>query len=184
MDTIILIGQRRAAVDAVDALGFHPLVINRPARPEQARYAFGGGPSLLFSDVAQEIGNHHPLAVIATAEGAVPMAAMLRQQYGLPGITPHTANLVHNKLAMKRAASNAGIPCAPWMEVSGSTSSAELADVLGFPMLLKIPISSGGRGVQVVEDQTQSGPGLVKHHAGRPSFCRENCGRSVSPARP
>ncbi len=152
MDTIVLIGTRAAAREAVETLGYHAVTIEAARRPEQADHAFGGKLEEALTSALHQLGGKRLVAVIGVAEGSVPLAAALRKQLGLRGLSTHAAHWAHDKLAMKQAVSGAGIPCAPWVEVTESTTAAALVDQLGFPVVLKVPVSSGGRGVRIYHD--------------------------------
>ena len=66
---------------------------------------------------------------------------------------------------MKRAIIASGIPCADWAEVTAETTVDDLVAQLGFPLVLKVPVSSGGRGVRVCHNHrelsTALAPGLL-----------------------
>lgn len=147
-DSVVLVGKRRAATDAVRRLGYVPVVIQEPPRPEQARSAFGGEISLV-EEKLRGLGGAPPAAIVAVAEGSVPAAARARAFYGLPGLTPTVAARCHDKALMKRAAVQARVPCARAVFVESTTTAEELLDELGLPVVLKVPVSSGGRGVHV-----------------------------------
>ncbi|MFT5407343.1 MAG: biotin carboxylase, partial [Verrucomicrobiales bacterium] len=120
--------------------------------------------------------DHPPIGVAAVATGAVCAAAAVREYLGLPGITPDTALRCHDKLAMKKAIAAAGIPCAPWREITTETSADELVATLGLPLVLKMPISSGGRGVWICKTAQEVAAKL------RPGLLAEGfvCGTEMS----
>lgn len=145
---LVLVGKRRAATSAAKRLGYAPVVVQEPPRPEQARSAFGGGASFV-EDKLRSLGDEPPAAIVAVAEGAVPAAARARAFYGLAGISPTVASRCHNKALMKRAVVESGVPCAKAIVVDEHTTAEQILDDLGLPVVLKVPVSSGGRGVHV-----------------------------------
>lgn len=149
---IILVGRRKGAVTAARRCGWEPVVVDVKARTEQSHLAFGGAAAwavdymrTLFPDDE----SIKPVAVAAVTTGSVVAAAAIRSHFGLLGIGPDVAMRCHDKLVMKKAITAAGIPCAPWMETDEQTTAGELIDVLGLPLVIKMPISSGGRGVWI-----------------------------------
>jgi biotin carboxylase len=88
-----------------------------------------------------------PTAVVAVAEGAVPAAAAIREHFGLTGLSVEAAQRFHDKSVMKAAVLGAGIPGASGFVVDQIDTADGIAKKLGMPVVLKIPASSGGRGV-------------------------------------
>lgn len=141
---IIFVGRRKGAIAAAKKLGLKPVIIDAKARHEQSALAYGGTASWAVEE-ARAI--EEPCAVTAVTTGSVVAAAAIRAHFSLPGISVETALRCHDKLVMKKAFAAAGIPCAPWLETTQSTTVTELVDQLKLPLLIKVPISSGGRGV-------------------------------------
>jgi biotin carboxylase len=158
---VVVVGRRRSARSAVRTLGFELIELDTKPRTEQARGGFGGGAKEALETVRSALENRPPAAVVAVAEGAVPTAAALRNFYGLPGIGSLAALRCHDKLVMKRAVIAAGIPCAPWSVVTRDTTAEELIDRLGLPLVLKVPVSSGGRGVTMARTRSEVARGLI-----------------------
>lgn len=147
-------------------MGCIPVVLEKEARAEQARFAYGDTPGAALDRCLALFGKtERPDAVIAVAEGAVPAAAAIREHFGLTGITSEDARGVHDKCAMKSLMQRAGIPCAKGFTVTERDTPESVADRLGLPLVLKIPISSGGRGVQIVRSMADLAaamrPGLL-----------------------
>ena len=152
---IILVGNRKGAVAAAKRCGWDPIVIDVKARREQSHLAFGGGSDWAVDYVRElwpEGDDIAPLGVVAVTTGSVVAAAAIRQYFGLAGIGPEVAMRCHDKLVMKKAIVAAGLPCAPWLETNEATTASGLIDLLGLPLVLKMPISSGGRGVWICRD--------------------------------
>lgn len=148
-DRILLIGRRNGAVAAARRCGLRPVVIEAVPRPEQAPSAFGGSRQDAVAEAIARFAKRPPAAVAAVATGSVMAAAAIREHFGLSGLPLETARRCHDKLVMKKAIAAAGLPCAPWRETDGDTTPEDLVAALGLPVVLKMPISSGGRGVRV-----------------------------------
>ncbi|BDS07578.1 hypothetical protein NT6N_26180 [Oceaniferula spumae] len=159
---IILVGKRKGAADAARRLGLEPLEIDVKARKEQAESAYGGGVTWAVEHATELLAGEKPIAVAAVATGSVVAAAAIRKHFGLPGVSPETAMACHDKLVMKKAISAAGIPCAPWAETNEQTTAEQLIEILGLPLVLKLPISSGGRGVWICKSQDEVAKRLTK----------------------
>jgi hypothetical protein len=149
MDRILLIGRRKSAIAAAKRCGWKPVVIDVQSRREQAPNAFGGKKKPAVEEAIERLSKRPPIGVAAVATGSVVAAAAIREQFRIPGLSVETARRCHNKLVMKKAVAAAGIPCAPWIETSETTTAEQIIDELGLPVVLKMPISSGGRGVWV-----------------------------------
>ena len=146
---IILIGRRKGAIAAARELGLKPVTIDVQARREQSISAYGGTVNRALTEALKACPASPPVSAVAVATGSVMAAAAIREHFSLPGISSEIALSCHDKLVMKKAISSAGIPCAPWLETTGQTTPGQLIDQLGLPLLLKVPISSGGRGVWI-----------------------------------
>lgn len=150
--TIILIGRRNGAVAAARKLGLKPVTIDVLARREQSSIAYGGTVQWALEQAILACKKSPPLAVVAVATGSVMAAAAIREHFQLPGISPTIALRCHDKLVMKKAINASAIPCAPWQETTAESTPEDLAQLLGLPLVLKLPISSGGRGVWICEN--------------------------------
>ena len=163
--TIILIGRRNGAIAATRELGFKPVTIDVQARHEQSNFAYGGTARWALDQAILACRDTPPLAVVAVATGAVMAAAAIREHFQLPGISSDVALQCHDKLVMKKAIHACGIPCAPWLETTGNSTPENLVQSLGLPLVLKLPISSGGRGVWVCHNRNEISehlrPGLL-----------------------
>ncbi|YCM44465.1 ATP-grasp domain-containing protein [Verrucomicrobiaceae bacterium 227] len=162
---LILIGRRKGALSAARKLGFKPVTIDVQARHEQSSIAFGGTAQWALEQAIQACQETPPIAVVAVATGAVMAAAAIREHFHLPGISTATAQRCHDKLVMKKAIEASGIPSAPWLETTANSTAEGLVHKLGLPLVLKLPISSGGRGVwickSVPEISQHLRPGLL-----------------------
>lgn len=152
---ILLVGRRKGALAAAKRCGWRPIVLDVPARAEQTPGAYGGAVAATLARARELCGMTTPLSVSAVATGSVVAAAAIRAHYGLPGLSPEVALRCHDKLVMKKAIAAAGIPCARWLETREETTAAHLIDTLGLPLVLKLPIGSGGRGVVFCRTATE-----------------------------
>ena len=73
------------------------------------------------------------------------------------GPSSNQLQLFGNKVAARLAASNLGIATVPGSPdiVSNAETAAELADSIGFPIMLKAAAGGGGRGMQVVQEKSE-----------------------------
>ncbi len=128
-----------------------------------------GEPEAIRAAADELLEGRRPAAVVALAERTVLAAARLRDDYGLGGNSVRTAMRCADKLHMKRAMHDAGVPVAPWASIETNTSSDELIEELGLPLVLKPRRDSGGRGQQRVDDPetlARALEGLPRHAMG------------------
>ncbi len=86
---------------------------------------------------------------IASVEAAVVTASHARRVLGAR-TSPHTvARRCHDKLIMKRALREAGVPVAEFLDLGRRDERARIAE-LGRPLVVKDRVSSGSRGVEIV----------------------------------
>jgi biotin carboxylase len=109
-----------------------------------------------FTDVAAvaDVGRKHSVDGVLTfaADRAVPVVAAVAEELGLPGIGSPTAHLATNKIAMRRAFAEHGVP-QPWFAAVRDYASAKAAgETIGFPAVLKPADSAGQRGLFLVHD--------------------------------
>jgi acetyl/propionyl-CoA carboxylase alpha subunit len=64
--------------------------------------------------------------------------------------------LLGDKIEAKRLAEALGVPVLPWsgVEIRGPAAAAELAEPIGYPLMLKAAAGGGGRGIRTVESST------------------------------
>lgn len=138
--TIWLAGSRAAAVAAAERLDLDSLVLD-PTSPAVCAH--------IAVERARRFASEKPDGIVAVTEAAVPFAAKLNETFGTPGISPAVARLCADKVAMKQAATEAGIPVARWIAVSADTTVEEVIATCGLPTVVKNPIASGSRGVRI-----------------------------------
>lgn len=109
-----------------------------------------------FSDVEQviEIARRHNASgiVAISTDRAVPVAARVAEELGLPGIGAETARLMTDKGAMRTRLAEHGLSQPAFVVIDGTDDPAEALAAVGVPAVLK-PVDSGGqRGVYVIDD--------------------------------
>ncbi len=69
------------------------------------------------------------------------------------GPSPHSIDIMGNKLAAKKAVSNFDIPMVPGVDhpVADKAEAKKIAEELGFPILIKAAAGGGGKGMRVVD---------------------------------
>lgn len=93
--------------------------------------------------------------VFTFAEAAVPSAARIAAELGLPGVSERTAYLARDKHAMRAAFAAAGVP-QPRFRLASTLDEAEAAaERTGFPLILKPIIGTGSMYVRSVADRRQ-----------------------------
>jgi hypothetical protein len=82
----------------------------------------------------------------ATVEAHILPAAHVRERTGIPGISSRTAYLCRDKVAMKEALREAGVPAAASAGVSSLAEAREFARAVGYPVILKPRDAAGAAG--------------------------------------
>ena len=97
---------------------------------------------------ARELDARHGLDGVMTLASDTPRAvAAVAADLGLPGPTPETARLATDKLAMKEALREHGVPVPDFAACESGDHLADIARSWGFPLCLKPVDSRGSRGV-------------------------------------
>ncbi len=74
------------------------------------------------------------------------------------GPSPKVIELMGNKIAAKIAAEKANVPTLPWAQLKTGWNLSDLksaAKKVGFPLLLKAAAGGGGRGMRLVDDESE-----------------------------
>ncbi|MCG6891286.1 MAG: ATP-grasp domain-containing protein, partial [Gammaproteobacteria bacterium] len=87
----------------------------------------------------------------ATVEAHVLTAAKVREATGIPGLSARAAFLCRDKVAMKEALRQAGVPCAASAGVSSLAEAREFAEAVGFPLIVKPRSAAGASGTYRVD---------------------------------
>lgn len=158
---VLFVGRRRGALLAAARLDVEVILLDDAGRPERAAGAHAGA-KVDFADLegcvaaAERLTRTKPVdAVVAVVERAVLPAAAIREALGVVGPSVEDALPWRDKMAMKHAIEDAGIPCARSVPVEAGTDPAALVSALGLPMVLKPRASSGSRGTVVARDLAQ-----------------------------
>lgn len=89
---------------------------------------------------------HGPIErVVGILEAIQVQLAEVRERFDIPGTRPGTARLFRDKAAMKEQLMRAGIPVARSRLVRSLSEARQLADEVGFPLVLKPPSGMGAK---------------------------------------
>jgi len=104
-----------------------------------------------------ELGDRQPLdAIVPVDDEGVLIAALAAQSLGLSHNPPEAVAATRNKVMLRRALAGAEIP-QPGFELAGPPDDvAELAESIGYPVVLKPLSMSAGRGVIRADDGGQA----------------------------
>lgn len=158
---IVFVGKRRAAIEAARALGYEPIVVE----PFVAEEVDGREAALRHEARRVAADFDPPLAVVSAIERGVPLAAALREKWGLAGHGLDVAQMTTDKLLMKERLGEAGVRCAECARADGSIPARILVERLGLPIVVKPRALSGSRGTTVCRDveavEEAFGPGRL-----------------------
>lgn len=90
-----------------------------------------------------------------STDTCVPAVAYVAEELGLAGIGAQTALKATNKLHMRQCFEAAGVPSPRFQKVSTLPEAKNALKEIGLPVMLKIPDSSGSRGVSKVVEADQ-----------------------------
>lgn len=123
----------------------------------------GPPPGLALADHVIEADITSPDAVLSAIEGHhfdgvatccadTPLAALAAVAHArdLRGLTPTAAHLCHDKQAMKKTLSAAGVPTAKYITVATPSDLDDFAHEVGFPLVVKATDLQGSNGVFIV----------------------------------
>ena len=101
-----------------------------------------------FTDVGAvvEVGHRHGVDGVLTvsADRAVPVAAAVAEELGLPGIGRATAHLMTHELEMRDMLAAAGVPQPRYARLRSESDVERALEAVGLPAVLK-PVDSGGQ---------------------------------------
>jgi len=100
-------------------------------------------------DAVTEVARRHAVdgALTISADRAVPVVAAVTERLGLPSIGTATAHRMTNKIAMRRALAEAGVPQPRFAAVRSLAESRAALETVGVPAVLKPADSGGQRGL-------------------------------------
>jgi biotin carboxylase len=158
MKTVLFVGagrHQRRALRRARALGLRVAAIDRNADApgfaeadvtETVDFADAGA----AVEAARRIGPDGVLTV--ASDRAVPVAARVAEELGLPGIGVDTARVVTNKVAMRSRLAEAGVPQPRFAAVRTLDDARAALPEIGLPAVLKPADSAGQRGIALVRD--------------------------------
>ena len=89
----------------------------------------------------------------ATIESHMNLAARLREQTGIPGLSSEQVLLCRDKFIMKRFLRSKGVPCARNAEVNSAEDAVAFVREVGFPVILKPKDGAGAAGTYRIDDE-------------------------------
>jgi biotin carboxylase len=175
MKTILFVGagrNQRRAIRRVREHGVRVVAVDKNA----------DAPGFADADAheAVDFADAEAVAVIARAHGAdgvmtlaadraVPIVARVAELVGLPGIGSDAAHLATNKIAMRRAFAEQGVPQPRYAAVRDYASAKAACETIGFPAVLKPADSAGQRGLYLVGDMDELARSLPMTLAASPT---------------
>ena len=158
MKTILFVGagrNQRRAIARVRELGVRVVAVDRnPDAPGFAEADVGEAVDFADPEAVAIVGRVHHVDGVMTlaADRAVPVVARVAELLGLPGIGSASAHLATNKIAMRRAFAEQGVPQPRYAAVRDYASAKAAGETIGFPAVLKPADSAGQRGLFLVQD--------------------------------
>jgi biotin carboxylase len=156
--TILFVGagrNQRRAIARVRELGVRVVAVDKnPDAPGFAEADAGEAVDFAEPDAVAIVGRVHHVDGVMTlaADRAVPVVARVAELLGLPGIGSQAAHLATNKIAMRRAFAEQGVPQPRYAAVRDYASAKAAGETIGFPAVLKPADSAGQRGLFLVDD--------------------------------
>lgn len=151
--TVLFVGagrHQRRAIERVRELGARVVAVDRNAEAPGLAVA-DVGEVVDFADVnaVVDVGRRHAVEGVMTvaADRAVPIVAAVAEELGLPGIGREVAHLMTNKIAMRHALAEHGVPQPAFAAVRTLREARVAAGRIGFPAVLKAADSAGQRGL-------------------------------------
>ncbi|MFJ7768058.1 ATP-grasp domain-containing protein [Streptomyces sp. NPDC097107] len=145
---------------AARTLGFRTVFVAR----DPGRYAGATGPADLADHVVRA-DTHDAAAVVAAVRSAagtatvrgmctftdysVHVVAEAARKLGLPGLSPEAAHRARDKLATRRACTNAGVPGPRFAWTVTEQAAVTAADDIGYPCVVKPATEAGSIGVRL-----------------------------------
>lgn len=154
---VLFVGFRGAAVQSAQAMGLSVVLWSpnpvasryKPCLQWQIQEPFED--SLLKPPLENQLLQYSPSNVLALTEKSVLLAARIRESLKLPGMSYGDALHCRDKILMKKRAQEHGLTVANHHLINSATTTEELINHLGFPMVLKQRASSGSRGLRILK---------------------------------
>jgi biotin carboxylase len=155
--TVLFVGagrHQRRAIRRAKELGLRVAAIDRT----------GDAPGLADADVSAIVDFADVRAAVDAArrlspdgvltvasDRAVPVVAVIAEALALPGIGPETARKATNKVAMRLALAEAGVPQPRFAAVRTLDDACAAVEEIGLPVVVKPADSAGQRGLSLVD---------------------------------
>ena len=159
MKTVLFVGagrhQRRAILQAREQ-GLRVVAVDRNADAPGLQVA-DVGEAVDFTDIdaVTEVAHRHGVdgALTVSADRAVPIVAAVTERLGLPSIGTEVAQRMRNKIVMRRAFAEEGVPQPPFAAVRSLKEGRRALETVGVPAVLKPADSGGQRGVFRIDSE-------------------------------
>jgi biotin carboxylase len=154
--TLLFVGagrNQRRAIERVRELGVRVVAVDRnPEAPGLALADAAEAVDFSDADAVAEVGRRHGVGGVMTlaADSAVPIVARVAELLDLPGIGSEAAHLATNKIAMRRAFAERGVPQPRFAALRTLAEAHAAARTIAFPAVLKPADSAGQRGIFLV----------------------------------
>jgi len=175
MKTILFVGagrNQRRAIRRVRELGVRVVAVDKNAdAPGFADADAHEAVDFADAEAVAVVGRAHGADGVMTlaADRAVPIVARVAELLGLPGIGSDAAHLATNKIAMRRAFAEQGVPQPRYAAVRDYASAKAACETIGFPAVLKPADSAGQRGLYLVGDMDELARSLPMTLAASPT---------------
>jgi len=155
------------AIECAAALGVRTVAVDGDFRaPSMALADAGHVVDILDSVAVEQVARSERVSAVMTlcTDAPVRTVAAVAAALGLPALSCAAAANATDKRLMRRALESASVPIPAFRQVEGVASALSAADVLGYPVALKVACSSGSRGVFKVASSEELG---VRFHQAR-----------------
>jgi biotin carboxylase len=175
MKTILFVGagrNQRRAIQRVRELGVRVVAVDKNAdAPGFADADAHEAVDFADAEAVAIVGRAHGVDGVMTlaADRAVPIVARVAELLGLPGIGSDAAHLATNKIAMRRAFAEQGVPQPRYAAVRDYASAKAACETIGFPAVVKPADSAGQRGLYLVGDMDELARSLPMTLAASPT---------------
>ena len=175
MRTVLFVGagrHQRRAIERVRELGLRVVAVDRNSEaPGLALADDAVAVDFSDADAVAEVGRRHAVDGVLTiaADSAVPVVARVAELLGLPGIGSTAAHLATNKIAMRRAFAERGVPQPRFAALRTLAEAHAAARTIEFPAVLKPADSAGQRGVFLVRSGEELAAQMALSLAASPS---------------
>jgi biotin carboxylase len=156
--TVLFVGagrNQRRAIARVRELGVRVVAVDKNEdAPGFAEADAHEAVDFADAEAVATVGRAHGVDGVMTlaADRAVPIVARVAELLDLPGIGSEAAHLATNKIAMRRAFAEQGVPQPRYAAVRDYASAKAACETIGFPAVLKPADSAGQRGLYLVHD--------------------------------